>query len=379
MGWNGSDLASTSRAASKRGSSRTPSPHSNGVRNGLIALVLIALVGGAAWWFLSTPMSQPTPVPEEEETPAPVERTVARDGETPAKARKSDALAASTAETLAQVEAAKSALEKPVKKQRAVITNRIDFGKSRYDVFKHDSERELAFLGCVPIGTLIIGDRDFDEEFMKDLEAALKEPIHIADDDPEDVKYYKESVIELKKQLAEMKANGMNIAEELSKSRKELQKLGVYKLELEMEIDKIREEYGDTMTPDEVERFVNGANELLAKKGIEPFTFSKLSCSIIQRMPFPTPEQAEAEELAIHGDPNDPETAALLESQNAAKDPPPAESVPADEPTVEPPAESDGERDVASDVETDAPDSSDESDSSEVPDFVDENADPDQQ
>lgn len=69
MGWNGSDITS-SKGQKTRTNSRTNSSCPSGVRNGLVAFVLVALVGGAAWWFLSTPMSQPTPVPEEEETPA---------------------------------------------------------------------------------------------------------------------------------------------------------------------------------------------------------------------------------------------------------------------------------------------------------------------
>ena len=173
-----------------------------------------------------------------------------------------------------------------------VYTNKTKTVRGRYAYSKNRAENELAILSCLPVGTPVIGSRDYDETFMADLQQALIEKTEILPDDPEDVKYYKESVIATKKQLREMLKNGEDIQQVLTDTRKQLQDLGVYKMQLEREIGKIQREAekegGRELTDDEVKDFVKAANKMLESKGIEPFEFNDLTMSIMHRKPFPT-------------------------------------------------------------------------------------------
>ena len=175
-----------------------------------------------------------------------------------------------------------------------VYTNKTKTVRGRYAYSKNRAENELAILSCLPVGTPVIGSRDYDETFMADLQQALIEKTEILPDDPEDVKYYKESVIATKKQLREMLKNGEDIQKVLTDTRKQLQDLGVYKMQLEREIGKIQREAekegGRELTDDEVKDFVKAANKMLEEKGIEPFEFNDLTMSIMHRKPFPTDE-----------------------------------------------------------------------------------------
>ena len=175
-----------------------------------------------------------------------------------------------------------------------MYTNKTKTVRGRYAYSKNRAENELAILSCLPVGTPVIGSRDYDETFMADLQQALIEKTEILPDDPEDVKYYKESVIATKKQLREMLKSGEDIQKVLTDTRKQLQDLGVYKMQLEREIGKLQreaeKESGSELTDDEVKDFVKAANKMLESKGIEPFEFNDLTMSIMHRKPFPTDE-----------------------------------------------------------------------------------------
>ena len=183
-----------------------------------------------------------------------------------------------------------------------VITNKVDTAtsKSRYDVFEHRVEGELAFLACMPLGTVVIGSRDFDETFMKELNEALISKITINDDDTDETRYYKQAVIDLKKQIKTMLKNGDDIAAALTQTRKELQDLGVYKTQLEIELNRFMSN-GDEASDEDVEDFVKAANIMLKEKGIEPFDFNPLTRTIMRHRPlFNSNGQVEDEERSDH-------------------------------------------------------------------------------
>jgi len=181
---------------------------------------------------------------------------------------------------------------KRIKKDEEIVP------KARYDVFKHRAETRLAALVCAPCGTMVIGAPSFDKRFMDDLKASLKEPIEILPDDPEDVRYYKESVIQVKKEIQEMMNRGEDVAAKLTETWTELQKLGAYKSELETQMNKIRHENSE-MSEEDTADLVAAVNLMLKEKDIEPLTYNKLTGTIIQRKPFPTPEdEAETKQEA---------------------------------------------------------------------------------
>lgn len=193
--------------------------------------------------------------------------------------------------------AALTAQPKVIKK---VYTNSVSAVRSRIEFFKHRCESELAFLTCVPLGTPIIGTRVFDDDFVADLRESLKEEIVIEPDDPEDIAYYKDSVIQVKKELKEMLDRGEDVIEILNETRSDLQKLGVYKQEVERMVQKAERE--NDLTDDDMEDLINAANAMLVDKGVDPFEFNPLTRTIIKRKPFPKPEDFEPDVESEPGD-----------------------------------------------------------------------------
>lgn len=192
-----------------------------------------------------------------------------------------------------EVSSAVAALTAQPKVIKKVYTNSVSAVRSRIEFFKHRSESELAFLTCVPLGTPIIGSRDFDDDFVADLKASLKEEIVIEPDDPDDIAYYKDAVIQVKKELKELLDRGEDVVEVLNETRRELQKMGVYKQQIELMVQKAERE--NDLTDDDMQDLISAANAMLEDKGVEPFEFNPITRAIIKRKPFPKPEDIELE------------------------------------------------------------------------------------
>lgn len=172
---------------------------------------------------------------------------------------------------------------KTVQLERHVITNKVSIVKDPIEVFNHRSEVELAFLACTPIGTPVIGSRDFDEDFMDDLRAALDEKIEILPDDSDETVYYKKTVIELKEEIQELMRDGEDVAKILQETRDELQELGVYKSEIEIMVNRVSS--SEELSDNDMEDLVGAANAMLAEKGIEPLHFNKITRTIMRQKP----------------------------------------------------------------------------------------------
>jgi len=163
-------------------------------------------------------------------------------------------------------------------------TNQTEIARSKYDCFEHPSEMHLAFLANTPIGQMVIGEVDFDDDFMQDLQQALIDKIVINDDDDEDTIAIKQSVEDVKNELIELLKNGEDIAEILTNTRSELKQLGIYKEQLAEMIED--GQYSDGLSDEEVEDFVTAANIMLQEKGIEPLHFSKTTKMILRTKPL---------------------------------------------------------------------------------------------
>jgi len=164
------------------------------------------------------------------------------------------------------------------------VTNDFTGGKSGYAISKRRSENELLFLTCAPVGTMIIGDTDYDDAFVADLKAALNEETAIDPEDGEDRAALKSQLAAVKKELKHLLAQGGDLAEVLSQTRAELQDLGVYKSQIEQQIVDFQNE-GDEKTAEDVEAFVSAANLMLEEKGIEPFHFNAVTKEILKHKP----------------------------------------------------------------------------------------------
>ena len=258
---------------------------------GLLAGLIVVILGVAVAWLLwpEDEMRQDAASTRrgriKEVKPAKGSKSAEAKGEARAERPRPD-------EPAAVPQSPDPASQAPRPPKRPAITNVLRVTRGRYEYSNNRAETELAILSCLPVGTPVIGSRDYNEEFMKDLQQALIEKTEILPDDPEDVKYYKESVIATKKQLREMLKNGEDLQKVLTDTRKQLQDLGVYKQQLEREMWKTQreaeKENGRELTDDEVKDFVKAANKMLEAKGIEPFEFNELTMSIMHRKPFPT-------------------------------------------------------------------------------------------
>jgi len=180
-----------------------------------------------------------------------------------------------------------------------VHSSRIVTVRGNYEIFNHRSENMIAALVCAPVGTQIVGGPNFDDGFMQDLAAALVDKIEISPDDDEQTRYYKESVIAAKKELQALLKSGGDVREELIRTRKELQDLGVYKNQLEAEIGRMQRDPDNALSESDVGDLLEAANKMLKEKGIEPFEFNSLTKTIIRRKPFATAEEREAENEAL--------------------------------------------------------------------------------
>lgn len=176
---------------------------------------------------------------------------------------------------------------------KKVYTNSVAAVRSRIEFFKHRCESELAFLTCIPLGTPIIGSRVFDDDFVADLKESLQEEIVIEPDDPDDIAYYKDAVIQVKKELKDLLDRGEDVVEVLNETRRELQKMGVYKQQIELMVQKTERE--NDLTDDDMQDLITAANAMLEDKGVEPFEFNPLTRTIIKRKPFPKPEDIETD------------------------------------------------------------------------------------
>ena len=101
--------------------------------------------------------------------------------------------------------------------------------KSRYQIFDHYTDNEIATLLTLKPGESIIGGavfpKDYEQRFLKSLET----PIIVSKDDPEDIQEVKRAVIETRMQLKEALDNGEDIRKIMTEAYEESAKLAAYK------------------------------------------------------------------------------------------------------------------------------------------------------
>ena len=163
---------------------------------------------------------------------------------------------------------------------KTVITNKageeIVLSRSRrkerprpaYAIFAHESENKIAALISIEPGTQLFGTQVYNERFKEDFMKSCEEPIIITEDDDEFTRQLKSTIIELKIELRDRMRAGEDICQIMADSRKELQRLGMVRREIEkMMKDEVR---AKATSDDDIDDYIKAANILLESKGIAP-------------------------------------------------------------------------------------------------------------
>jgi hypothetical protein len=148
--------------------------------------------------------------------------------------------------------------------------------KSNEDYLRHPSERQIAGVALMEPGTYFVTKPEFGESFDRDFLDAMIDKIEIYDDDSDDVKSGKQSVTELKKEIADIcKKEGKTPSEVMNELAATMYELGKYQRDIEEELDKIHEDaaYSD----EEFEDFCEAANRMLEAKGLPPLSFPDIA------------------------------------------------------------------------------------------------------
>ena len=163
---------------------------------------------------------------------------------------------------------------------KTVITNKageeIVLSRSRrkerprpaYAIFAHESENKIAALISIEPGTQLFGTQVYNERFKEDFMKSCEEPIIITEDDDEFTRQLKSTIIELKIELRDRMRAGEDICQIMADSRKELQRLGMVRREIEKMLkDEVR---AKATSDDDIDDYIKAANILLESKGIAP-------------------------------------------------------------------------------------------------------------
>ena len=138
--------------------------------------------------------------------------------------------------------------------------------RPKYHIFKYNAENDIATLLCVTPGSTIIGEPDYSKGFMVSFEACADIPMDFPSDDTEENKQLRLAVAEAKRELLERQKAGEDIAKIMSDTRKELRQLWQYKLQLEGEVLKARD--NEELSDEDVDDFIDAANKMLDEKGV---------------------------------------------------------------------------------------------------------------
>ena len=143
--------------------------------------------------------------------------------------------------------------------------------KAIYDeVFENECDRDIAAFLVIEPGTSLLGDEStyyegYDEIFLE----SIKEPIIVKSDDTEEVKNLKRAVIEVKADLKARLDKGESVEAILRETRKEFRELGLFKEELQGQVDELCAK--ENLTAEDVDDCVKAANLMLEGRGCAPF------------------------------------------------------------------------------------------------------------
>lgn len=159
----------------------------------------------------------------------------------------------------------------------AVYTNNTSQTEAQpaYAIFDTRSDNSIAALLTVPPGTTAVGDPEYELWFTQDFLKSLETPIIVTKDDSPEEAQLKRDMIATKIDLKARYDAGEDIALIMKETREELQRLSVYKTEIESAFREMTSKPG--ITEQDVDDFVESANIMLEAKGIAPMTFGPIA------------------------------------------------------------------------------------------------------
>ena len=148
-------------------------------------------------------------------------------------------------------------------------------------LFKHRSENMIGGLLSIRPGSAVAGTEVYNHKaFLEDFLESCKEPVEYLDTDTPQERALKQEVELVKQELLERFRNGEDIAEILSETRSELQRLGEVSKLMQ---DEVRNALRDgSLSDEDVEDYVRAANIVLESKGANPISINPLSVSNIR-------------------------------------------------------------------------------------------------
>ena len=150
-----------------------------------------------------------------------------------------------------------------------IQTNKISASQIPFEerVFEEGVDQQIAGMLLVEPGTCFLGDcNGLYDGFDKDFLESLKVPIIVRQDDPEEVKAIKRAVIEVKADLKARMDAGENLQKIMEDNWREMKELGLYRQELDEQLDQICAE-DDSITEQDLDDYVAAANKMLTERG----------------------------------------------------------------------------------------------------------------
>lgn len=264
----------------KSASSSRPNAQSHRRRvilRGVVVGIVVVMAAIAAWYFLR-PAEKPAPLPSvpkvqkpkvEKPRPAPKPKPVATNI---VEAKPEPIKIDPNARPEKVGEIVNGYIKLPsgkLHKIRGEVTNDVSrTSVSKYEIFQHHTDNEIAcFLTMTP-GEGLVGDPRYKGHFKDEFLESLKVPIVIEPDDDEYTRNLKQAVKETRISLKNALDSGEDIEQIMADTRREMQDLHNYKRFLENELSSYRKQEG--VTDSDIEDFIAAADKLLAEKGIAP-------------------------------------------------------------------------------------------------------------
>lgn len=267
MAWNGSDGATAPKMTPANGAGKVSAMH------GIAALLLVLVIGGVAYLFVSKdtrPVQREKEQPKQQAgietvnpelpTPAPAEEVVA-----PKPQPEEEEYIEVNGQKIKLAADPKTGKPKYDKNVRIIPMRESDIKPRR---FEFDAEEDIASLLEIEPGTPMYGEIPYGKRFKESLMSSFMTPVEIKPTDDEYTRELKKQVQEVKQDLRELLMNGGDPAEEMRKAREELIELGRYRTSILQEINALRKS-GECSAQD-VRDLQDAANKMLEEKGAKP-------------------------------------------------------------------------------------------------------------
>ena len=163
-----------------------------------------------------------------------------------------------------------------IHRRQGVITNSLaSRPKGAYHIFTHGCDNEIACYLSMKPGDALVGTPRYTGKFKERFLESLKTPIIVTQDDTPEQAQLKRDVIAAKIKLKDALDRGEDIEQIMLDTRKELQDLAQYKMELRSLFNEMRKK--DCKTDEDVDNLLESCNKMLEAKGIAPMKFGPIT------------------------------------------------------------------------------------------------------